>query len=98
MKKKWDYDKSAEKMRPAIIIWVDIVVEIARELRVAKEHFDSQKGKVRKKADGSFVPTWADYCLDIGFPARLANTWLRKFEPRSHAGTIKAKTSKRGKV
>lgn len=67
----WDYDKSVEWMRPRVKSWIAISEEILPELRKAREELSSHYHR-----DGTDVPSWAQYCEDIGISKRHANRLL----------------------
>ena len=71
----WNYSKSVEWMKPRINRWVNIWDEIEPELRKARDELSSHYYR-----DGTNVPTWADYCEDIGISKRHANRLLNKDE------------------
>lgn len=55
-----------------------MTIELANELWVAREVLSSRY----HRTDGTFVPSWAGYCQEIGSSKRVVNRWLRRwFEP-----------------
>lgn len=74
----WEYESSVAKVKPLIIQWRNLTVEIATELYIAREIL-SRDGKPPLELTGTFVPvsvTWASYCESIGLEKRTANRWL----------------------
>jgi len=75
---QWDYDKSVAKMRPLIVKWRNMTVEMLEELWVARAELDS-RGKNKGKEN---VPngTFSQYLEDIGLPRRTAHHWLSRYD------------------
>jgi len=70
----WDYESSVTKIKPLIFQWKNLTYEIATELWIAREKLSTPAWN--KKSDGTFVPSWNDYCESIGLEKRTANRWL----------------------
>jgi hypothetical protein len=88
--KRWDYDKSVAKMRPLIREWKRTTEEMLRELYLAREYLNSQKGQRKNpEADNYLIHTWGGYCGEIGLSYQTANNWLKPFTPRELSETGK---------
>jgi len=68
----WDYNESVEKVRAVFYRWKNLTLDIAQELYIARERLSSRY----HRDDGTKVPTWAQYCEDIGSSKRVVNRWL----------------------
>ena len=78
---KWDCDKSIEKVKSFIYKWKNLTEEVAFELWIAREKLSS-----RYHRDGTKVPSWSQYCEDIGSSKQVINRWLKEwFEPEKLA-------------
>jgi len=87
---RWDYAKSVAKMRPLVREWRRATEEVLRELYLAREFLNGQKGqRSNPDADNYLVYTWAGYCGEIGLSYQTANNWLRPFTPRELSETGK---------
>ena len=69
--KDWDYNKSVKKVKGLLISWRNITGDILWELWIPRD-FTSR----RYIRDGTLVPSWQQYCKDIGLHKRTANRWL----------------------
>jgi hypothetical protein len=75
---QWDYYVSVKKMQQLIYKWKNLTRDVANELWIARENLAS-----RYHRDGTNVPSWSQYCEDIGIAKRTANRWLVKWFPES---------------
>ena len=81
--KRWDYDRSVEKMRPLFDQWMGKTAEMLRELYLAREFLTSQKGQYKNPdAPNYLIHSWSGYCGDLGLAYQNANNWLRIFTPK----------------
>lgn len=73
----WDCEKSIEKIKPLIIQWKNLTLDIAYELLCAREKL-SKEGNPHRSLTGSNDPvkTWNEYCESIGITKATANRWL----------------------
>lgn len=71
---QWDYDQSVKTVKSHIYKWRNLTAELARELYVAREMLSS-----RYRRDGTFVPSWSQYCQEIGSQKRVVNRWLKQW-------------------
>jgi len=79
---KWKYDKSVEKMRVTISKWHGATTAVMRELFLAREYLNNQKGQRKDPDAPDYIRyTWDDYCNTIGISRQTANAWLRAFTP-----------------
>jgi len=72
----WNYDKSVEKVKSFIYKWKNITEDVAIEIWTAREILSS-----RYYRDGTNVPSWNQYCQDIGAEKRTVNRWLNRWYP-----------------
>ena len=81
----WDYTASVERMRPMVVRWKTLTVEMLHELWEAREALSKTgaAGHV-ENLSGTDDPlrTWAQYCEDIGLSKRTANRWLQRYDPQ----------------
>jgi hypothetical protein len=85
----WIYEDSVARVAPKVLRWKGLTVEIARELYLAREALNGQRGQRKDPdADDYISYTWADYCEAVGISKRTANGWLACFVPAelSHTG------------
>ena len=88
--KKWDYDKSIEKMRPLLKQWKKATEEMLRELYLAREFLTSQKGQYKDPSGNNYLlHSWSSYCEELGISYQTANNLLRPFTPKELSGTGK---------
>lgn len=75
----WDYGESVNKVKSFIYKWKGLTNEMITELWVAREKLSS-----RYYHDGTIVPSWSQYCKEIGSSKRVVNrwlsTWFKKYE------------------
>jgi len=77
----WNYEISVEKVRPLILCWKNLTVEIVRELYKARE-------ALSRTRPGANVPNgtlreWREYLEDIGLPKSTAHRWLERYDPEA---------------
>lgn len=74
---EWEYDGSIAKVKPLIMRWKNITLDIAVELYIAREILSGSKF-YGNQWSGTNVPqqTWEQYCEAIGLEKRTANRWL----------------------
>jgi len=70
----WDYEASVARVKPLIYKWKNLTMEIVNELWIAREKLSTPAWN--KKSDGTKVPSWAEYCEEIGLIKQVANRWL----------------------
>jgi len=70
----WDYDKSVKKVKGFIYKLKNLTLEIVDELLIAREILST-----RYYRDGTKVPSWNQYCRDIGSQKRIVNRWLKYY-------------------
>ena len=79
---KWNYEKSVTRMQSKISKWNTLSAEIYRELYLAREFLNNQKGQRKDPTAEDYIAyTWDDYCQAIGISRRTANNYLRLFIP-----------------
>lgn len=85
---KWRYSESIARVTPLVLNWKNLTVELARELYLAREALNSQRGQRKDPdADDYIEYTWSDYCDEIGLSKRTANSWLACFVPAELSDT-----------
>lgn len=79
---KWNYEKSVTRMQSKISKWNTLSAEIYRELYIAREFLNNQKGQRKDPTAEDYIAyTWDDYCQAIGISRRTVNNYLRLFIP-----------------
>lgn len=80
---KWDYEESVKKVKQIIYKWKNLTIEIAQELKIAREILSLSPSDAAKVMHGTFVPgkTWTIYCEDIGHSRQVVNRMLANFFP-----------------
>ena len=87
---RWDYDVSVSKMRPMVKQWKKATLVMARELYLAKEFLNNQKGQYKDpEADDYLLYSWSSYCEEIGLTYQTANNWIKSFIPKELSDTGK---------
>ena len=71
----WDYDASVARVRPMVVRWGTLTVELLHELCQARAALSS-----RYHRDGASAPSWADYCDEIGLLKSTVNRWLQRYD------------------
>lgn len=85
---RWKYKESVSRVAPLVLNWKNITVELARELYLAREALNNQRGQRKDPdADDYIDYTWNDYCEEIGLSKRTANSWLSCFVPAELSDT-----------
>jgi N6-adenosine-specific RNA methylase IME4 len=77
----WDYSKSVEKIRPLILRWKNLTIEIVRELYWAREALrTSKKGGRPIKTVTNDTVSWSGYLRDIDLNRMTAHRWLEHYD------------------
>lgn len=74
----WDYDASVARVRPMVVKWGTLTVELLHELCQARAAL-SRTGRPESGTNVS-LRTWGRYCLDIGLKKRTVNRWLLRYD------------------
>ncbi|MCK4785187.1 MAG: hypothetical protein KAV87_15665 [Desulfobacteraceae bacterium] len=80
--KDWNYEKSIKKVKRLIYKWINLTIELANELLIAREILSLKPNEQPRTSDGTFVPTdknWTTYCKNIGSSRRVVNRWLTRY-------------------
>jgi len=75
----WEYDTSVERVRPMVVSWKNLTVELVEELYRAREALDSRglnRGK-EKVPNGTF----SEYLDDVGLARTTVHRWLERYVP-----------------
>ncbi|MFC1965718.1 hypothetical protein ACFLWI_02055 [Chloroflexota bacterium] len=56
--------------------WKNVTEDIIDELRIARQMLSAQGKRTDLDANAPKLPTWADYCEDIGVTKSTVNRWL----------------------
>lgn len=70
----WNYGESVKKTKQTIYKLKNITKDVAMDLWTAREMLSS-----RYHRDGTNIPSWNQYCTDIGVSKRTANRWLNRW-------------------
>lgn len=76
---KWDYDESVNRMKPLVVKWRTMTIEMLQELWTARENLRAQ-GARTDLTSGNLARGWETYCEEIGLPKRTANHWLSQYD------------------
>ena len=81
--KRWDYEKSVTKVKPLVMKWGTLSIEMLGELHAAREALSvpPQDARIVGQMSRDERRTWADYCTDVGLEKRTANRWLKMYDP-----------------
>ena len=78
----WDYDMSVEKTKTFFYKWKNLTDDIKEELWIAREMLSKEGNPIGTNQYGTGikvpVPTWSDYCEEIGTSRQVVNRWLEK--------------------
>jgi hypothetical protein len=84
----WDYKASLERMRPRLIEWEKLTLEICRELYYARRFLTGQLGQYKDAAAADYIEhTWAGYCEELGIDTRAANRRAKLYVPAGESET-----------
>jgi len=81
--KRWDYDESVTKVKPLVMKWGTLSIEMLGELHKAREVL-SRPGTRTDITSGQMSRGWESYCTDVGLEKRTANRWLKMYDPKRH--------------
>jgi hypothetical protein len=76
----WDYAASVERVRPMVVSWRSLTVELVDELYRAREALDGRGRTAHGKVEvpnGSFT----DYLNEVGLAYRTVHRWLERYVP-----------------
>lgn len=76
----WDYTASVERVKPMVVRWRNLTVELVDELYRAREALDGRGRTAHGKVE---VPngTFTDYLNDVGLAYRTVHRWLERYVP-----------------
>jgi hypothetical protein len=84
----WDYKESLERMRPRLLEWGKLTLEICRELYYARRFLTGQTGQYKDPTAGDYLEhTWAGYCGELGIDIRAANRRAKLYVPAGESET-----------
>jgi N6-adenosine-specific RNA methylase IME4 len=75
----WDYETSVAKVKQLIYKWKNITVELATELWVAREILSNPGKRTDLVANATKLPTWSQYCQEVGCDRSTLHRWLNRF-------------------
>ncbi|MDR2144607.1 MAG: hypothetical protein LBP29_09585 [Treponema sp.] len=79
---RWNFDKAVERLRPKVRRWTAVTAELTRELYIAREYLNGQKGQRKDPEAADYIRyTWSDFCEAIGMSRQTANKYLNRFLP-----------------
>jgi len=78
---KWDYQLSVEKVRPMVMNWRNLTIEIVEELYRAREEL-SNRGSWSVIPNGTTAKGWGEYLNDVGLAKTTVHRWLERYEPQ----------------
>ena len=80
----WDYNESVKQVKPMVMSWRNLTVEIARELYLAREALSRKRSyspKTLKTLTNVSNDTFDDYIRDIGLKRMTVHRWLERYVP-----------------
>lgn len=78
----WDYQASVERVKPMVINWRNLTVELVDELHRAHEKL-SKRGALKSLNDDR-IRSWSGYLGDVGLAKETVRGWLERYEPDEH--------------
>ena len=75
----WDYEASVKRVRPMVIRWKTLTLDVYHELWEAREHLRNQ-GTRTDLTSGQMSRSWEGYCEDVGLSKRTVNRWLSGYD------------------
>ena len=75
----WNYEESVKKIRPMVMNWRNLTVEIVEELYMARKELS--KPGARNDLVPNGTKTWESYLDDVGLARRTVHRWLERYEP-----------------
>jgi N6-adenosine-specific RNA methylase IME4 len=78
----WDYKESVNKVGQLIYNWRNLTNEIAQELWIARTILKNQGRRTDLSTKVEKLPTWSQYCKDIGSQIDVVNRWLKQWFPQ----------------
>lgn len=88
---RWNYKESVSRTAPKVLNWRNLTIEVVKELYIAREALNSQKGQRKDPDAEDYIEyNWSDYCEEIGLSRRTANNWLARFIPAEESETGEA--------
>jgi hypothetical protein len=77
---KWDYKSSIEKVKPMVINWRNLTVELVEELYNARQSL-SDRGSWSVVPDGTTHKGWREYLDEVGLAKSTVHRWLERYLP-----------------
>lgn len=75
----WDYQASVEKVRPMVMKWRNLTIEIVAELYRAREELSKPGARTDLVTNGT--RSWQGYLNDVGLNRMTVHRWLERYEP-----------------
>jgi hypothetical protein len=75
----WDYEQSIARVKPMVINWRNLTVELVEELYKARSELSSQ-GR-RSDIMTNVTKSWNEYLNEVGLEYRTVHRWLERYEP-----------------
>ena len=76
----WNYEQSVEKVRPMVMNWRNLTVEIVEELYLARKELSSKGSNLSNSPNVTDV-TWILYLDEVGLNRMTVHRWLERYEP-----------------
>jgi hypothetical protein len=80
----WDYAASVERVRPMVVSWRTLTVELVDELYRAREELSNPRARTDLDCVPNGTQTWARYLDDVGLARTTVHRWLERYEPTEH--------------
>ena len=75
----WDYETSIQRVKPMVINWRKLTVELVEELYNAREALRNWGGDRSNVTNVTL--SWSTYLDDIGLNRMTVHRWLERYEP-----------------
>ena len=76
----WEYDTSVERVRPMVVSWKNLTVELVEELYRARETL-SKPGERTDLTSSQMGRGWMQYLNDVGLAKSTVHRWLERYVP-----------------
>lgn len=79
----WNYEESVNKIKPIVLKWKTLTLEIIKEIWIAKGKLINQgfRSDLTSSNNGR---SWETYCKDIGISKQTGYNWLERYYPEEN--------------
>lgn len=75
----WNYDESVQKVKTFVYKAKNLNEDILRELYIARDILSKSGCRTDLVANATKLPTWENYCNEIGIDRSTVHRWLKKY-------------------